>query len=639
MRKYVLSLLAMTMIMSGSCTQEIDSPIVKKSFEVIAIMEGDDQTRSEVTEKGHLTWSGYDMISIFTTDGNQVKGELYHGAGTSTARFTYEIESPDVKANGYAVYPHNEDHSLSGNVMTVAMPAVYELGEHTANTNAVMLAVPSSPNPEKVSFEFKHLGAVIRFHLKNVPAGADNFVLSLGGKKINGSFEVDMENNAIYTSNTYVDSEKSVTLRFKKLTDIKDLTLNIPVPTGEYTGMELSLNDGETVLWTYSSEDAHNNIIRKDLKIAAVNISQELSGEGTTDSPYLIHDLNDLILFRNHVNAGGTKYNAEGVHVALADDIDMASVDWSVNIGDDCSLTFDGIFDGKGHVIRNLNSTETSAKEDIYICTGLFGAIYGSAVIKNLTIENVNINTGEFEGNNASAVVGFAYNSTGSIENVKVTGDIKINAPGITGTGPILGYDYYSPGIVIKNCEVKGNDGSYIKGAAYVGGVAGYASNKIDMNGNVVENIDVTANSCAAGGIAGIMLGGGSASDNTVKNVNLSAAHENWQNSVGVVIGCIAGGKITVTNTTFEAVTANGEATPTIVGSAHADQPTTPVAKVQARIVNDYYDTLMNALKGATTGQTITLLSDVELTESIDEIIEAKGLTIELNGFTIKLLQ
>ena len=47
----------------------------------------------------------------------------------------------------------------------------------------------------------------------------------------------------------------------------------------------------------------------------------------------------------------------------------------------------------------------------------------------------------------------------------------------------------------------------------------------------------------------------------------------------------------------------------------------------------------MNALKGATTGQTITLLSDVELTESIDEIIEAKGLTIELNGFTIKLLQ
>ena len=402
MRKYVLSLLAMTMILSGSCTQEIDSPIVKKSFEVIAIMEGDDQTRSEVTEKGHLTWSGYDMISIFTNDGNQVKGELYHGAGTSTAKFTYEIESPDVKANGYAVYPHNEGHTLVGDGMTVSMPAVYDLGDDTENTNAVMLAVPSSPNPEKVSFEFKHLGAVIRFHLKNVPAGADNFVLSLGGKKINGSFEVDMENNAIYTSNTDVDSEKSVTLRFKKLTDIKDLTLNVPVPTGEYTGMELSLNDGGTVLWAYSSENAHNNIIRKDLKIATVNVSNELSGEGTEASPYLIHDLNDLIFFRNHVNAGGTKYNAEGVHVALADDIDMASVDWSVNIGDDANVTFDGIFDGKGHIISNLNSTETAAKGDGYVCTGLFGAIYGSAVIKDLTIENVEINTGEYIGNNAA---------------------------------------------------------------------------------------------------------------------------------------------------------------------------------------------------------------------------------------------
>ena len=639
MRKYVLSLLAMTMILSGSCTQEIDSPIVKKSFEVIAIMEGDDQTRSEVTEKGHLTWSGYDMISIFTTDGNQVKGELYHGAGTSTARFTYEIESPDVKANGYAVYPHNEDHSLTENVMTVAMPAVYELGEHTANTNAVMLAVPSSPNPEKVSFEFKHLGAVIRFHLKNVPAGADNFVLSLGGKKINGSFEVDMENNAIYTSNTDVDSEKSVTLRFKKLTDIKDLTLNVPVPTGEYTGMELSLNDGGTVLWTYSSENASNDIVRKDLKIATVNVSNELFGEGTEASPYLIHDLNDLIFFRNHVNSGGTKYNAEGVHVALADDIDMASVDWSVNIGDDANVTFDGIFDGKGHIIRNLNSTETAAKGDGYVCTGLFGAIYGSAVIKDFTIENVEINTGEYIGNNAGAVVGWAYDSTGSIENVKVTGDIKINAPGITGTGPILGYDFYSPGLVIKDCEVKGNDGSYIKGAAYVGGAAGYASHNITIDENHVENVDIIATSCAAGGVAGIMLGGGSASDNTVKSVDISAAHVNWQNSVGVAIGCISGGKITVANTTFAAVTANGEATTSIVGSAHADKPTTPVAKVQARIGNDYYDTLINALKGATTGQTITLLSDVELTESIDEIIEAKGLTLELNGFTIKLLQ
>ena len=628
------------MVLSSSCTQkEIDSSVIKKSFEVTAIMENDDQTRSEVTDKGYLTWSEYDLISIFTTDGGQVKGELYYGAGTSTATFTYDIESSDVKANGYAVYPHNEGHTLVGDGMTVSMPAVYDLGDDTENTNAVMIAVPSSSNPDKVSFQFKHLGAVVRLHLRNVPAGADNVVLSLGGKKINGFFEVDMENMNISTSETDVDSEKSVTVRFNKLAYVRNITLNIPVPTGEYTGMELSLNDGGTVLWAYSSENAHNNIIRKDLKIATVNVSNELSGEGTEASPYLIHDLNDLILFRNHVNAGGTKYNAEGVHVALADDIDMASVDWSVNIGDDANVTFDGIFDGKGHIIRNLNSTETAAKGDGYVCTGLFGAIYGSAVIKDFTIENVNINTGEFVGNNAGAVVGFGYNSTGSIENVKVTGDIKINAPGITGTGPILGYDYYSPGIVIKNCEVKGNDGSYIKGAAYVGGVAGYASNKIDMNGNVVENIDVTANSCAAGGIAGIMLGGGSASDNTVKNVNLSAAHENWQNSVGVAIGCISGGKITVANTTFEAVTTNGEATTTIVGSAHAAKPTTPVAKVQARIGNDYYDTLMNALKGATTGQTITLLSDVELTESIDEIIEAKGLTIELNGFTIKLLQ
>ena len=40
----------------------------------------------------------------------------------------------------------------------------------------------------------------------------------------------------------------------------------------------------------------------------------------------------------------------------LGADIDLAGIDWSVNIGDDCNATFDGIFDGKGNTISNLRS-------------------------------------------------------------------------------------------------------------------------------------------------------------------------------------------------------------------------------------------------------------------------------------------
>ena len=139
-----------------------------------------------------------------------------------------------------------------------------------------------------------------------------------------------------------------------------------------------------------------------------------LAGSGTEADPYLIADVDDLILFRDSVNEGETKYNADGVYVALAADIDLAGIDWSVNIGDDANATFDGIFDGKGHTIYNLTSTETAQKGDQYICTGLFGAIYDKAVIKNLTIENATINTGSYTGNIVGILAGFGWTPNGS---------------------------------------------------------------------------------------------------------------------------------------------------------------------------------------------------------------------------------
>ena len=184
-----------------------------------------------------------------------------------------------------------------------------------------------------------------------------------------------------------------------------------------------------------------------------------LAGEGTQESPYLISSIEELVLFRDSVNAGEEKYNANGVYVALDADIDMADVDWNVNIGDDCNVTFDGIFDGKGHTLKNLTSTETAAKVDQYICTGLFGAIGGEAVVKNFTIENVTIDTNGFVGNNIAAVAGIAFACIGSVENVNVTGNISISAKDATGVGAIVGYDYYGQ-LTVKNCTVSANSGS-----------------------------------------------------------------------------------------------------------------------------------------------------------------------------------
>ena len=337
---------------------------------------------------------------------------------------------------------------------------------------------------------------------------------------------------------------------------------------------------------------------------------------------HYINNVEEFVAFRNAVNAGN---DFAGVAVFLTADIDLAGIDWSVNIGDDCSATFDGTFDGLDHTIMNLTSTETAQKGDGYICTGLFGAIHGGAVLKNFTIENVNISTGDFTGNNVAAVVGFAYQATGSIENVEVTGNININAKNVTGVGAIIGYDYYSPALTVKDCSVIGNDGSAILGKSYVGGAVGYASSKIAINNNTVENVSVTATG-SVGALAGIMLSGSSATDNTVKNVALTATGELWANSAAVVAGTITSGGVTVANTTVDNVTAN-DAAAALVGGQLVEKPTAPIAKVEAKIGDKYYTTLDAAL--ATQGEaTVELLAPVTVAAGETRVINLNGKTV-----------
>jgi hypothetical protein len=254
-----------------------------------------------------------------------------------------------------------------------------------------------------------------------------------------------------------------------------------------------------------------------------------------------------------------------------------------------------------------LTSTETAQKGDGYICTGLFGAIYGSAQIKNLTLENVDIAAG-YVGNNVAALVGFAYSCTGSIDNVTVK-NVTINATNATGVGAIVGYDFYSPALKVTNCTV---DGTSIVGAAYVGGVIGYASTNIQLNNNTVKNLTLSG-TASVGGVAGIMLAGGSASGNTIDTVNLSATGAMWANSVGAVAGTMTNGAITVAGTTV-----SGGNVADIVGGILVEKPTTPIEKVQAKIGDTYYTTLEGAAAAATAGQKVTLLVPPTADEGVE---------------------
>ena len=431
-----------------------------------------------------------------------------------------------------------------------------------------------------------------------------------GGKDVKS---VVIDNNKL-NANVYVSASESVEFKNNKVengyVDIRSYAEN---NTLQVTATDNTLKE---------NTDNNYNYIKAGGNITAQSeFKKALKGSGTAKDPYQIGSVEDLIFFRDSVNAGETKYNAEGVYVVLTADIDLEGIDWSVNIGDDCNATFDGIFDGKDHTISNLTSTETAQKSDGYICTGLFGAIAGNAVIKNLIIDGAIINA-TYVGNNVGVVVGFAYNCTGSIENVKVIGNIQINAKNVTGTGVIVGYAYGGK-LTIRNCVVDGTAlvrtaSSIVIGRSYVGGIIGYAGGKVNLSDNVVRNLAVTAEGGAAGGIAGIMLENGVASGNTVKNVELDSQHENWKNAVGVVAGTFTG-TVTISNTVAE-----GNSTDSVVGVLYADKPTAPLAKAQAKIGDTYYATLAAALDAAKNGDTIVLLTPVVVNKGETLTIDKK---------------
>ena len=121
--------------------------------------------------------------------------------------------------------------------------------------------------------------------------------------------------------------------------------------------------------------------------------------------------------------------NKSGNYV-LENDIDMSGISFTA-IGTKAD-NFMGIFDGQGHVIRNITINNTAQGQ------GVFGYTSDSAVIRNLGAENITINGGK----NVGGIVG---NNNGLIENCYSTGTLN----GASTVGGIAGNNVSG---TVKDC-------------------------------------------------------------------------------------------------------------------------------------------------------------------------------------------
>ncbi len=261
---------------------------------------------------------------------------------------------------------------------------------------------------------------------------------------------------------------------------------------------------------TYSSKGI-KAAVNDALKDAVVIIFA--SGIGTEDTPYIIANAEQLAAFAASVDEGNP-YTDE--FIELGADIDLSGTgNWNP-IGTEAQTTksvdtiFNGHFDGKDHKISNLkiHDTVSSAKS-----LGLFSTLNGSAEVKNIAFENVDIEIKAEQKTFVGSVAGDTVAGSPVVDHVSASGKISIAADSVkmTMNGGILGRAM--KGAVITNCytdvEQKNEDpGEWVN--SYVAGIVGMSSlNNVIVNcGSTgsIENI-TPASTGLTGGIAGMFAG------------------------------------------------------------------------------------------------------------------------------------
>jgi len=100
---------------------------------------------------------------------------------------------------------------------------------------------------------------------------------------------------------------------------------------------------------------------------------------------YYIRSAKGFSYFVSSINNENGYRSYAGSRIYLETDIDLKNFNWKpiAKIGQE----FEGIFDGQGHYIYNLNISSLNENT-----AGLFGAIKGNGSISNLHLRNVNIN-------------------------------------------------------------------------------------------------------------------------------------------------------------------------------------------------------------------------------------------------------
>lgn len=225
---------------------------------------------------------------------------------------------------------------------------------------------------------------------------------------------------------------------------------------------KVTVTPGSTIeSGTFNGEVINNGTITGGTFSGGITGTPALAtGSGTETDPYRIGTAEGLKWFRDKVN-NAAKTEDSKICAELTEDIDLSGEAWTpIGIGNHFysgTPPYAGIFDGKGHTIKNLSIDSSNQ----YV--GLFGYVYGGT-IRNLTVSG-SVKSIEHTG----GIAGGAESST--FENCA-------NQCAVQGgtTGGIIGFVSDSEDLTVRDCYNVGRITTTT--GNNVGGIIGQCINK-----------------------------------------------------------------------------------------------------------------------------------------------------------------
>ncbi len=517
---YILALAAIAL----SCTKEMETSNPAVSGEKVTVkvaLAEDDATKVSLSEAADkksmsLAWEATDKISINTETFSIKAGFTAHEAefeGNAPSGSSYTIIYPgkytDIAAFNARSYA---SQTQDGNSSTAHL-------EYNAALEGVSEYLEPKFDPSWAADKGGTLkqNGVVQLRLQ-LPDGAANPT----------SVSLIASRDIFPTTNEGTALTKEMTLSLKNVTLPANRILEAYMM---FSAAGVTIADGDQ--FTVAVVTPAATYVR-DLTLSA----QTWAGGGQYTlqlKNFNVHnfDINnvaDLEMFRDGVNSGDILWQT--VHANLTTDIDCSSITSWTPIGNGTftpvesgtvSATwegpaFQGVFDGQGHAIKNLNMTGSPAT---YKPFGLFGILY-KATVKDLTLGAASSDTGALTATpqgrmDAGAVAGVAYGAT--VQNV--TNYFPMTIPTNSSSNRVamamVGYVY----------------GDAASGPSVLSGLQNYGKVKAQSPSN-------SANGATSIQVAGIAGFGNSGSASVTNSINSSTNYADIEAKCGRSAGVLA---------------------------------------------------------------------------------------------------